>query len=397
MDGNGHTIFITGTHTGMTGPHIGGLVGTLSGTIKNVRVVLMLPNNTEVTCTNGKGDDFVIGFGGVVGKINGGTVENVNVVIPSRYTFSAGWDDSGSDVGVGGIAGSMIGSGTVTNCTVQVDGDIRASSGWPFASGIVGATGKEQSYSDYPFRFTNIILKGIGTIGGTTTDSSNTTQPTFAAAITITPPITGNTISIDGFIYNMTGENGPTWGSGGGAGSGYRKVSSWGYVCQNNDNGRPTAGVGLSADGKISYSNIYDMGSLMYDTVAENGFTSGGDLIWYDTTNHDGNVYYNMTRTAEIKSTVAESTIPVTPYFPASSNGNLVLVAGDGTVTVPDLRYTNNAGTAFNSTADGNYKVVTVAKGDINTATVTLEEPVTPATPIDDLNQWENGYPPPQT
>ena len=399
LDGNGHTIFITGTHTGMTGPHIGGLVGTLSGTIKNVRVVLMLPNNTQVTCTNGKGgDDFVIGFGGVVGKINGGTVENVNVVIPSGYTFSAGWSGNGSDVGVGGIAGSMIGSGTVTNCTVQVDGDIRASSGWPFASGIVGATGKEQSYSDYPFRFTNIILKGIGTIGGTT-GSGNDTQPTFAAAITITPPITGKTISIDGFIYNMTGENGPTWGSGGGAGSGYGKVSSWGYVCQNNDNGRPTADAGLSADDKISYSNIYDMGSLMYDTVAENGFTSGGDLIWYDTTNHDGNVYYNMTRTAEIKSTVADSTIPVTPYFPISykENGtvntdNLVLVAGDGTVTVPDLRYTNNAGKVCGSTADGNYKVVTVAKGDINTATVTLEEPVTPAKPIDDLNQWENGY-----
>ncbi len=392
LDGNGHTIFITGTHTGMTGPHIGGLVGTLSGTIKNVRVVLMLPNNTQVTCTNGKGgDDFVIGFGGVVGKINGGTVENVNVVIPSGYTFSAGWSGNGSDVGVGGIAGSMIGSGTVTNCTVQVDGDIRASSGWPFASGIVGATGKEQSYSDYPFRFTNIILKGIGTIGGTT-GSGNDTQPTFAAAITITPPITGKTISIDGFIYNMTGENGPTWGSGGGAGSGYGKVSSWGYVCQNNDNGRPTADAGLSADDKISYSNIYDMGSLMYDTVAENGFTSGGDLIWYDTTNHDGNVYYNMTRTAEIKSTVAESTIPVTPYFPASSNGNLVLVAGDGTVTVPDLRYTNNAGKVCDSTADGNYKVVTVEKSKVDTKTVTLEEPITPAKPIDDLNQWENGY-----
>ena len=393
LDGNGHTIFIVASNTGMTGPHIGGLVGTLSGTIKNVRVVLMLPDNTQVTCTNGKGgDDFVIGFGGVVGKINGGTVENVNVVIPSGYTFSAGWSGSGSDVGVGGIAGSMIGSGTVTNCTVQVDGDIRASSGWPFASGIVGATGKEQNYNEFPFRFTNIILKGIGTIGGTTTDSSNTTQPTFAAAITITPPITGNTISIDGFIYNMTGENGPTWGSGGGAGSGYRKVSSWGYVCQNNDNGRPTAGVGLSADGKISYSNIYDMGSLMYDTVAENGFTSGGDLIWHDTDNHDGNVYYNMTRTAEIKSTVADSTIPVTPYFPASANGNLVLVAGDGTVTVPDLQYTNNAGTAFNSTADGNYKVVTVEKSKVDTTTVTLEEPVTVIVTVDPMNQWEHGY-----
>ena len=392
LDGNGHTIFITGTHTGMTGPHIGGLVGTLSGTIKNVRVVLMLPNNTQVTCTNGKGgDDFVIGFGGVVGKINGGTVENVNVVIPSGYTFSAGWSGNGSDVGVGGIAGSMIGSGTVTNCTVQVDGDIRASSGWPFASGIVGATGKEQSYSDYPFRFTNIILKGIGTIGGTT-GSGNDTQPTFAAAITITPPITGKTISIDGFIYNMTGENGPTWGSGGGAGSGYGKVSSWGYVCQNNDNGRPTADAGLSADDKISYSNIYDMGSLMYDTVAENGFTSGGDLIWYDTTNHDGNVYYNMTRTAEIKSTVAESTIPVTPYFPASSNGNLVLVAGDGTVTVPDLRYTNNAGKVCGSTADGNYKVVTVEKSKVDTTTVTLEEPVAVIVTVDPMNQWEHGY-----
>lgn len=393
LDGNGHTIFIVASNTGMTGPHIGGLVGTLSGTIKNVRVVLMLPDNTQVTCTNGKGgDDFVIGFGGVVGKINGGTVENVNVVIPSGYTFSAGWSGSGSDVGVGGIAGSMIGSGTVTNCTVQVDGDIRASSGWPFASGIVGATGKEQNYNEFPFRFTNIILKGIGTIGGTTTDSSNTTQPTFAAAITITPPITGNTISIDGFIYNMTGENGPTWGSGGGAGSGYRKVSSWGYVCQNNDNGRPTAGVGLSADGKISYSNIYDMGSLMYDTVAENGFTSGGDLIWHDTDNHDGNVYYNMTRTAEIKSTVADSTIPVTPYFPASANGNLVLVAGDGTVTVPDLQYTNKAGTAFKSTADGNYKVVTVAKANVNTATVTLEEPVAVIVTVNPMNQWEHGY-----
>ena len=401
LDGNGRTIFITGTHTGMTGPHIGGLVGTLSGTIKNVRVVLMLPNNTQVTCTNGKGgDDFVIGFGGVVGKINGGTVENVNVVIPSGYTFSAGWSGNGSDVGVGGIAGSMIGSGTVTNCTVQVDGDIRASSGWPFASGIVGATGKEQSYSDYPFRFTNIILKGIGTIGGTT-GSGNDTQPTFAAAITITPPITGKTISIDGFIYNMTGENGPTWGSGGGAGSGYGKVSSWGYVCQNNDNGRPTAGVGLSADGKISYSNIYDMGSLMYDTVAENGFTSGGDLIWYDTTNHDGNVYYNMTRTAEIKSTVADSTIPVTPYFPASANGDLVLVAGDGndSFTTP-VAYDNGTSSVVSeavTVAVGEesitYQVVTVAKNSITAgSTVTLSEVITPAKPIDDLNQWENGY-----
>ena len=358
LDGNGHTIYIAATNTGMTGQYIGGLVGTLSGTIKNVRVVI----TTSLTVsTNYNGERA---FGLVAGNIKGsGKIENVNAVLQNGVTVTTG---GGNTSALGGVSGYME-SGTITKTTVQMDGTLNVVGNWSFVAGIVGRLATSNTAETY--NFSDIILKGSGKFAGSA--SGDTNEPKYVAAIAVTSGSFSNKpINLNGFIYALTSkvtDNNPVEGN----------YSSYGYISRNqyNANGDSNA---VSKDGYIN-DNTY---IYLTDNAAYNAINKI----------NRGNNYVDIPATATISTNVAESTIPVTPYFPASSNGNLVLVAGDGTVTVPDLQYTNKAGTAFKSTADGNYKVVTVAKGDINTTTVTLEEPVTPAKPIDDLNQWENGY-----
>ena len=358
LDGNGHTIYIAATNTGMTGQYIGGLVGTLSGTIKNVRVVI----TTSLTVsTNYDGERA---FGLVAGNIKGsGKIENVNVVLQNGVTVTTG---GGNTSALGGVSGYME-SGTITKTTVQMDGILNVQGTWSFVAGIVGRL--KGSNTANTFNFSDVILKGSGKFAGSA--SGDTNEPKYVAAIAVTSGSFSNKpINLNGFIYALTSkvtDNNPVEGN----------YSSYGYISRNqyNANGDSNA---VSKDGYINDNTyIYLTDNAAYKAINKKNL---------------GNNYVDIPATATISTNVADSTIPVTPYFPASSNGNLVLVAGDGTVTVPDLQYTNNAGAAFNSAADGNYKVVTVAKGNIDTTTVTLEEPITPATPIDDLNQWENGY-----
>ena len=367
LDGNGHTIFITGTHTGMGGQYIGGLVGTLSGIIKNVRVVFTTNLNVQ-SSFNDEGDKA---FGLVSGNITGnGKIENVNVVLQEGVTVTA--DGGNKSAALGGVSGYME-SGTITKTTVQMDGVLNVQGTWSFVAGIVGRLKKSNTANT--FKFSDIILKGSGKFAGSATSGESSNEPKYVAAIAVTSgDFTNAPVNVNGFIYALTSkvtDNNPIEGS----------YSSYGYITRNNLSG-----------GAINSSTAY-INNQPYIYVAENAAYNAKNKL------STGNVYVPISATATISTKVAESDIPVTPYFPISYKGdgtvntdNLVLVAGDGTVTVPDLRYTNNAGKVCGSTADGNYKVVTVAKGDINTATVTLEEPVTPAKPIDDLNQWENGY-----
>ena len=358
LDGNGHTIFIVASNTGMTGQYIGGLVGTLSGTIKNVRVVI----TTSLTVSTSY--DGERAFGLVAGNIKGsGKIENVNVVLQNGVTVTTG---GGNTSALGGVSGYME-SGTITKTTVQMDGILNVQGTWSFVAGIVGRL--KGSNTANTFNFSDIILKGSGKFAGSA--SGDTNEPKYVAAIAVTSGSFSNKpINLNGFIYALTSkvtDNNPVEGN----------YSSYGYISRNqyNANGDSNA---VSKDGYINdNTHIYLTDNAAYKAINKI---------------NRGNNYVDIRATATISTNVADSTIPVTPYFPASSNGNLVLVAGDGTVTVPDLQYTNNAGTAYDSTADGNYKVVTVAKANVNTATVTLEEPVIPAEPIDDLNQWENGY-----
>lgn len=345
LDGNGHTIYITVCNEN-SAETVGGLFGTLTGTVKNLRVVLYVDYTR--TATSNK-----LGTGIIAGKL-GGTVDNVYVYIPSNVTFGA----TGSQEGyVGAVAGVADGTSyTIKNTTVDIDGKIHLDGSWVYMAGFVGksATGSSAATATY----TNNILKGDGSYSSNT---SNGTEPIYLAATTVLFQAgTGNpqsTINIDGFINAFT--------------SGTANLNDYSMygVLTKNDNGKTMS--------KWTYnvSNVYDYGSPMED-VNNKGTTTG-------------NNYIDVSQKRSTVSTAVDSyAIGVTPYFPAGDTTNLVLVAGDGTESVPNLVYGNHT-----SAADGNYKVVTVPKSAITApTTVTLTEPITPATPIADLNQWEHGY-----
>lgn len=345
LDGNGHTIYITVCNEN-SAETVGGLFGTLTGTVKNLRVVLYVDYTR--TATSNK-----LGTGIIAGKL-GGTVDNVYVYIPSNVTFGA----TGSQEGyVGAVAGVADGTSyTIKNTTVDIDGKIHLDGSWVYMAGFVGksATGSSAVTATY----INNILKGDGSYSSNT---SNGTEPIYLAATTVLFQAgTGNpqsTINIDGFINAFT--------------SGTANLNDYSMygVLTKNDNGKTMR--------KWTYnvSNVYDYGSPMGD-VNNKGTTTG-------------NNYIDVSQKRSTVSTAVDSyAIGVTPYFPAGDTTNLVLVAGDGTESVPNLVYGNHT-----SAADGNYKVVTVPKSAITApTTVTLTEPITPATPIADLNQWEHGY-----
>ena len=365
LDGNGKTIYIVGAQAGTNGSNIGGLVGTLTGTIKNVRVVIY--SDVNVDAGSKSGDDVVaVGIGGIAGKITGnGRVENVSVVIKEGVTFKNSWSGSGSDRAIGGIAGEMIGSGSVKNCTVQLDGYMLSESGWPFAAGIVGIT--EDLSDNGSVTYENIILKGSGQLGGY---AHNPNQPTFAAAITTTQPGSVHEFTVNGFIYDMTNPNGPTTGALNNetqltAG----KVSSFGYVCQNNDGGSGTS-EGLSPEGIISYSNIFDYNCSM-----------SKHLKYHDV--GDGNVYYNISRDASIATAVdGLGGSSVTPYFRPGSSTDITLVATANSWGTYNLLKARGDSTAISVTKD-NTKVVDVPKNEAYyDGSITLEKVKTVSEPV---------------
>ncbi len=345
LDGNGHTIYITVCNEN-SAETVGGLFGTLTGTVKNLRVVLYVDYTR--TATSNK-----LGTGIIAGKL-GGTVDNVYVYIPSNVTFGA----TGSQEGyVGAVAGVADGTSyTIKNTTVDIDGKMHLDGTYVYMAGFVGksATGSSAVTATY----TNNILKGDGSYSSNT---SNGTEPIYLAATTVLFQAgTGNpqsTMNIDGFINAFKGET-----------KNLNDYSMYGVLTKN-DNGK------TMKKWTNNVSNVYDYGSPMED-VNNKGTTTG-------------NNYIDVSQKRSTVSTAVDSyAIGVTPYFPAGDTTNLVLVAGDGTETVPKLEYGE-----YESKEDGNYKVVTIPKTAITAkSTVTLTEALANATKIEDLNQWEHGY-----
>lgn len=354
LDGNGHTIYIV-SGAANSADTVGGLFGTFTGTIKNVRIVLYSSYNRNVTAGER-------GTGIVAGVINGGTVDNVYVYIPEDVTFGATGNGIegyvGAIAGVAGVSadGKVDGANyTIKNTTVDIDGKMHLDGSYVYLAGFVGKT--STGASAVTAEITNCVFKGNGSFSSS---SSESTEPIYLGGTTVLfQKETGNpqsTIKINGFINAFKG--GDTNLTGG--------YSMYG-VLSKNDNGNHMEKWTWNVSG------VYDYNSPWGDINKKN---TGNDYI--DISNYRSTV----------STTVDGSSIKVTPYFPAGDTTNLVLVAGDGSQSVPDLAYGD-----YKSTTDGSYKVVTVPKSAISAgSTVTLAEPVTPATPIADMNKWENGY-----
>lgn len=353
LDGNGHTIYIV-SGAANSADTVGGLFGTFTGTIKNVRIVLYSSYNRNVTAGER-------GTGIVAGVINGGTVDNVYVYIPENVTFGVTGNVEGYVGAIAGVAGvsangKVDGANyTIKNTTVNVDGKMHLDGSYVYLAGFVGKT--STGASAVTAEITNCVFKGNGSFSSS---SSESTEPIYLGGTTVLfQKETGNpqsTININGFINAFKG--GDTNLTGG--------YSMYG-VLSKNDNGNKMSKWTWNVSG------VYDYNSPWGDINKKN---TGNDYI--DISNYRSTV----------STTVDGSSIKVTPYFPAGDTTNLVLVAGDGSQSVPDLAYGD-----YKSTTDGSYKVVTVPKSAISAgSTVTLAEPVTPATPIADMNKWENGY-----
>lgn len=353
LDGNGHTIYIV-SGAANSADTVGGLFGTFTGTIKNVRIVLYSSYNRNVTAGER-------GTGIVAGVINGGTVDNVYVYIPENVTFGVTGNVEGYVGAIAGVAGvsangKVDGANyTIKNTTVNVDGKMHLDGSYVYMAGFVGKT--STGASAVTAEITNCVFKGNGSFSSS---SSESTEPIYLGGTTVLfQKDEGNpqsTININGFINAFKG--GETNLTGG--------YSMYGVLSKNDNGNKMTKWT-------WNVSGVYDYNSPWGDINKKN---TGNDYI--DISNYRSTV----------STTVDGSSIKVTPYFPAGDTTNLVLVAGDGSQSVPDLAYGD-----YKSTTDGSYKVVTVPKSAISAgSTVTLAEPVTPATPIADMNKWENGY-----
>lgn len=324
LDGNGHTIFITAAETGLTGKAIGGLVGKLTGNgiIKNLRVVI--GNNVTVGTTATGGDESYPMIGGIVGYLNGGTLENVQVVVPSGITFAT--QQFSSTPAFGGMVGEMNGA-TLTKVTAVIDGTLAPYGSYVWAAALVGKQAQNRTAST----LTDVIVRGQGAFNVTSSNSGGTHEDAFLAAVTVFQESSNaKRATVDGVIVDFK----PTLNS----------CDCYGIFTNNYYDG------GASAD----YSNVINASNIYVLKQAENRGNRGNKAI------------DESAVTKTIATTVQDrNDIPVTAYFPASENGNLVLVAGDGTVTVPNLQYANAANAAFNSTVDGSYKVITVAKNSV--------------------------------
>lgn len=343
LDGNGHTIYIV-NGAANSADTVGGLFKRLSGTIKNVRIVLYSSYNRTISAGS-------IGTGIIAGNLCGGTVDNVYVYVPSDVTFGAN-GGSNYESYVGAVAGLSDAGYTIKNTTVDIDGEIRLDGSWIYLSAFIGKS--QSSTTQYNYNFTNVTFRGNGSFNNDYCKDSE--EPIFLGGATVlfTSGSSGNAkLNIDGFINDFQGSVAA------------QNYSMYGILTQNQK-------TGTLAGWTINTANVYD-----YDTpLADINKTT------------TGNKYIEITSRSTVSTTAEGSSIKVTPYFPAGDTTNLVLVAGDGSQSVPDLAYGD-----YKSTTDGNYKVVTVPKSAISAgSTVTLAEPVTPATPIADMNKWENGY-----
>lgn len=326
LDGNGRTIYIV-SGAANSADTVGGLFGTFTGTIKNVRIVLYSSYNRTVSTGER-------GTGIVAGVINGGTVDNVYVYIPEDVTFGATGNGIegyvGAIAGVAGVSdtGKVDGANyTIKNTTVDIDGKMHLDGSYVYLAGFVGKT--STGASAVTAEITNCVFKGNGSFASA---SSNSTEPIYLGGTTVLfQKETGNpqsTIKINGFINAFKG--GDTNLTGG--------YSMYGVLSKNDNGNKMTKWT-------TEVSGVYDYNSPWGDINKKN---SGNDYI-------DISDYRST-----VSTTVADTSIAVTPYFPAGDTENLVLVAGDGTSECPFVTYES-----YEGVKDGNYMVVSIPKTEI--------------------------------
>ena len=201
LDGNGHTIYIAASDTALSGAGdetngyaVGGLVGVLTGTIKNVRVVI----DADITVgldSNKKGR-----IGGVVGRLNGGTLDNVQVVIPSDVTIS---HDTGSyDSGMGGVVGQALGSSTMCDVTVQMDGTLAPTGTWTFVSALVAEVPTKNGTPTIDMD--NIIIRGAGTFAAVASQGTSGGEPPYVSVLAnFNNKQNYEIVNLDGLIYDF--------------------------------------------------------------------------------------------------------------------------------------------------------------------------------------------------
>ena len=346
LDGNGHTIFITGANT-CAAQHIGGIVGTLTGTIKNVRVVLVnsVTANTSVSNAN---------VGLVAGHINGGSLINVSVDIPADVTLKH--TDSGNDSSLGGIAGSAVSGATFTNVTMNFNGTLSniktsgASGGyWPFTSAFVGKPYFKDSANSSAdcATFNNIIIRGNGTFAS---QSSADDEPPYYAAIGIIQHkgVTNSTAAVynvNGLIYDFN----PQFANDQGATTGNHGACYGLFVNNNNNNATQVQ----------YYDRLVNYGS--------NGvYNASGAVIEAYAFNDNGNAPVpNPSKIKNITETVTgvDGSAVKAYFMPGdSASENLTLVASASNWNGVTQLQLDGAAPAVTSADDGSNKVVNVAK-----------------------------------
>lgn len=295
LDGNGKTIYIYGAQSSLTGQYIGGLVGTLTGTIKNVRIVICADVTLASTNTGNRG------FGLVAGRVNGGTVENVSVVVKSGVSVQT--EDVSMTTSLGGICGTMETKANVSNVTLQLDGTLSCIGSYAFLGGISGRI--EKPTSENAYKLTNIIIKGSGKFGG---NAKNGSEYKNVAAVGVMLGTTGTSqVNLDGLIYNLTAT----------ANSTYRtpvegNYAAYGYFTQNNYNGATEQG----AANYVTCSNVFEVDGAKMNQHKYPG--SAGT----------GNTWIAIAETASISTAVdGLSGSSVTPYFRPFSDTDITLVA----------------------------------------------------------------------
>ena len=318
LDGKGHTIYIHAARTGLDAENIGGLMGKINGgTVKNLRVALV--NDLNISTSASKKTNTALGIGMITGWLTGnGLIENCNVVIKEGVTVYGAADNQ--DCTVAGVAGVMTGRGRVFNTTVQLDGTLKVKRSYPFIAGFVGLSEKPNFESDsvntIPFEFKNIVFKGIGSFAGIAENTGG--ENVNLAAVTITPNVTQNVgqwIDMDGVIYDFSEDYWNEAASSNDIPSGYGLISQ-NFASDNPGGLKPTT---INGTKYIDYKNLYR--ATEYAPVKT---PAAGD---------SGNTAYNIPIDNTIEVTVSSaaggtiSNISVTPYFRPGSDGNITLVA----------------------------------------------------------------------
>ena len=294
IDGNGHTIYIMGDSSNASGS-AGSIAGILSGTIKNLRVVLYGTHTLTATGT------YRAGL--VCGQIRNGTIENVYVLLNSGASFNVR-TGTGGTVSAGAVTG-FVGeaNATLTDVTVENNGTIDVQGGYVFVSMFIGANQGNQTINA-----TNLIMKGNGTLSGDGANSDAGEQSFYGGFVILQAYKSGSsypraTINITGFVNNFTGSitNSST--------SGTDKPTMYGIISINDAHDFWAHGE----NDQVQVTGYAEIGQVTEEFQMQGG-------------------YPNNTFVELLPHTISEqvlgTSVSVTPYFEAE---NLLLVAGDGT------------------------------------------------------------------